>query len=215
MDSNFWQKKWETKDIGFHQAQANPLLVKHFNRLALAEGSRIFLPLCGKTLDIAWLLSQGCKVVGAELSELAVKELFAELGMPATIKKVGKLIHYSAEDIDVFVGDIFNLSEQMLGAVDAVYDRAALVALPDNVRVKYTALLMQITHKAPQLVICFEYEQRLMAGPPFSITEQEVKQHYSAYYNVTLIESVDVIGGLKGVCKAQEKAWLLCHNKID
>ncbi len=97
----------------------------------------------------------------------------------------------------------------MIGSVDAIYDRAALVALPEEMRHRYTAHLMKITNKAPQLLICFEYDQTLMEGPPFSISDKEIDKHYSGSYNLTLILSADVSGGLKGKYLAKENVWLL------
>jgi thiopurine S-methyltransferase len=158
MNDNFWLQKWETNNIAFHQSEANPLLVNYFKELALAKGSRVFLPLCGKTLDISWLLSNGYRVVGAELSEMAIEQLFMALGVAPKILEVGEIKHYSATNIDIFVGNIFYLSDKMIGPVDAIYDRAALVALPEEMRHQYTAHLMEITAKAPQLVICYEYD---------------------------------------------------------
>ena len=81
MDAIFWHQRWGANDIPFHERAANPLLVKYFQALSLGEGGRVFLPLCGKTLDIGWLLSNGYDVAGAELSEIAVRQLFIELGM--------------------------------------------------------------------------------------------------------------------------------------
>lgn len=209
MDTTFWLQRWEKNNIAFHQSAANPLLIQHFKALALAQGSRVFLPLCGKTLDMGWLLSQGYQVAGAELSELAIQQLFAELGVEPQITNMGELKHYSATNIDIFVGDIFHLSAQMLGPVDAVYDRAALVALPQDMRHQYTAHLIKITSQAPQLLISYEYDQSLMAGPPFSISHEEINQHYGDSYEVTLLISSEVSGGLKGTCAAQENVWLL------
>ena len=214
MDPNFWLQKWQRKDIAFHQAEANPLLVKCFKELSLEQGSRIFLPLCGKTLDIAWLLSNGYRVAGAELSGIAIEELFLELGIKPEVTKAGELMHYSAKHIDIFVGDIFDISANILGPVDAIYDRAALVALPEGMRQQYTTHLMQITNGAPQFVICFEYEQKLMPGPPFSIDANEVNQHYGDVYQLSCIESADVDGGLKGICAAQEIVWLLFRPRL-
>jgi thiopurine S-methyltransferase len=209
MDESFWFQRWETNNIAFHQSEANPLLIEYFKSLALPKGSRVFLPLCGKTLDIAWLLSKGYRVAGAELSELAIEQLFIELGVAPQILEVGQVKHYSATNIDVFVGNIFYLSDKMIGPVDAIYDRAALVALPEEMRHRYTEHLMEITAKAPQLLICFEYDQALMEGPPFSISSEEINQLYKASYNLTLIVSSDVSGGLKGKLAAKENVWLL------
>jgi thiopurine S-methyltransferase len=209
MEAHFWHKKWETNEIGFHANEANPLLVKHFNQLSLKKASRVFLPLCGKTLDIPWLLENDYKIAGAELSKLAIEQLFITLGIEPKINPLGNLLHYSAANIDIFVGDIFDLTSETLGPVDAIYDRAALVALPTTMRNQYTTHLLQITAKAPQLLICYDYDQSLQEGPPFSICDQEVNQHYADSYNLILLGSKNLDDGLKGKCAALEKVWLL------
>lgn len=209
MDASFWHQRWEKNEIAFHQSKANPLLVEYFHQLSLAKGNRIFVPLCGKTLDISWLLSNGYRVAGAELSQIAIEQLFMELGVQPTISGVGEVDQWSAKDIDIFVGDIFAVSRKILGPVDAVYDRAALVAFPEGMRNRYTAHLTEITDKAPQLLITYDYDQNVMEGPPFSISNEEVKRHYRVNYDVTLIASADVSGGLKGKCAAKENVWLL------
>lgn len=209
MEKTFWQQRWETNDIPFHEQGSNRLLVKYFDRLELAKGARVFVPLCGKTIDISWLLAHGYSVAGAELSEIAVRQLFEEMGIKPTITKTGKLERYSARNIDIFLGDIFDVQGDMLGTIDAVYDRAALVALPEDMRKKYTAHLMAVTHKAPQLLICYHYNQNELPGPPFSVNADEVKQHYAKTYDAQLLESADIKGGLKGKCAATENMWLL------
>lgn len=209
MDASFWHQRWEKNEIAFHQSKANPLLVEYFHELSLAKGSRIFVPLCGKTLDISWLLSNGYRVAGAELSKVAIEQLFMELGVQPKISGVGEVDQWSANNIDIFVGDIFALSRKILGPVDAVYDRAALVAFPEEMRNRYTAHLTEMTDKAPQLLICYDYDQRLMEGPPFSVSNEEVKRYYTVNYDLTLIASTDVSGGLKGKCAAKENVWLL------
>lgn len=209
MEASFWHDRWKGNEIAFHQTSANPFLVKYLQRLELSKAARCFLPLCGKTLDIAYLLTQGCRVAGAELSELAVQQLFNELNIEPKITKLANLKRYSADNIDIFVGDIFQISETQLGKVDAVYDRAALVALPETMREQYTSHLLTITQNAPQLLICFEYDQSLLNGPPFSVSHREVQQHYSSTYKLTLLETDDVSGGLKGKCPAQEHIYLL------
>ncbi|MGC3974113.1 MAG: thiopurine S-methyltransferase [Nitrospira sp.] len=169
----------------------------------------LFLPLCGKTLDIGWLLSRGYQVAGAELSAVAIGELFAELGLIPTITKVGALDHYHAPQLDVFVGDIFHVTPELLGPVDAVYDRAALVALPRDTRARYVTHLMTLTAHAPQLLISFEYDQQAMEGPPFSVTTAEVQQQYGERYDISVLTSLDVPGGLKGRCPATERVYVL------
>lgn len=209
MKESFWYDKWNKNDVGFHENEVNPLLIKHFKKLNLVKDSRIFLPLCGKTLDIYWLLTSGYKVVGAELSQFAVSQLFKELGIEPEISIKGELEHYQAKNIDIFVGNIFNISKEMIGSVDAVYDRAALVALPPKLRNQYANHLLKLTDKAPQLLICYEYEQKVMQGPPFSICNEGIKQHYAGHYNFNFIESKNIKGGLKGKVTASETVWLL------
>ncbi len=209
MHADFWHQKWQDNAIGFHESEANPHLLQHFETLSLAAGKRIFLPLCGKTLDIAWLLSNAYRVAGAELSETAVEQLFVELNVKPTVSAVGELKRYSEQNIDIFVGDIFDLSSDTLGPVDAVYDRAALVALPEETRRHYAAHITKITHTAPQLLVSIEYDQSLMAGPPFSLSQEEVNRYYEESYNLNLIASTDIPGGLKGKCAALEHVWRL------
>jgi thiopurine S-methyltransferase len=212
MDANFWHDRWANNEIGFHKSDANPLLMQYFDKLALAKGRRVLVPLCGKTLDITWLLSKGFSVAGAELSLMAIEQLFAQLEVKPTITRKGEIDHYQAHNIDIFVGDIFHVTRTMLGPVDAIYDRAALVALPPNMRSRYTEHITDITDHAPQLLICYEYDQRLAEGPPFSVTNEEVHRHYGYRYQVSLLASTDVPGGLKGKCAAMEHVWLLRRN---
>ena len=213
MEASFWHQKWARGEIGFHQKDINPFLLKYLEILNLPKESRIFLPLCGKTRDFSFLLANGYQVVGAELSELAVKELFKELCLNPEITLIGELIRYSAQDIDVFVGDVFDVTAEYLGHISATYDRAALVALPVEIRAQYTSHLMNITKSAPQLLITFEYDQKLMDGPPFSLTESEIKHHYGSKYQLKVLESNFVLGGLKGKINSTETAWLLQKNQ--
>lgn len=209
MDPSFWHRKWAENDIGFHQQETNHFLRGHVHQLGLAPASRLFLPLCGKTRDIAWLLEAGYAVAGAELSEQAVIQLFAELGVNPAVIEHPRLKQYRAGAIDIFVGDIFDLSAGLLGDVTAVYDRAALVALPAPVRVRYAAHLVNVTATAPQLLVAYEYDQQQMEGPPFAVSATEVQGLYGADYQLQVAETRAVEGGLKGRCPASETAWIL------
>ncbi len=208
MDHDFWLSRWHANQIGFHEAEANARLVAHFDALALGPGGRIFVPLCGKTRDIAWFLSKGHAVTGVELSALAIAQLFEDLGAAPTITNAGPMRRYSAANLDVFVGDLFDLTQDMTGPVDAVYDRGALVALPAAMRTRYAAHVTRITQSAPQLVICLEYDQTLMDGPPFSIDPHELRRLYGGQYRQTLLGSGRATGRLSHLV-AQESAWLL------
>ena len=209
MEPSFWHNRWQTNQTGWHERAVNPLLITHFPSLHVPPGGRVFVPLCGKSLDLGWLLSRGYTVAGAELSELAVTQLFAELGMEPTISEVGKHKHFRGERINIFVGDFFALPQEALGPVDAVYDRAALVALPEAIRVQYTTHLKSLTALAPQLVIGYEYDQTVVPGPPFSVTPDELHRHYSDSYTLTPLARLEVPGGLKGKCPATEHVWKL------
>lgn len=209
MEASFWHDKWLKKEIGFHESKVNPFLVNNLAQLELDDGARLFLPLCGKTKDIAWLLSQGFKVAGAELSEVAVRELFDEMGVMPIIERHENFSHFRAAGLDIYVGDIFELNALVLGEVDAIYDRAAMVALPHTMRSRYAQHLRKITRYAKQLLICFEYEQAQLEGPPFAVSEDEVREHYAADYELSILQAKALEGGLKGKVEAVEKVYKL------
>ncbi len=209
MNKQFWLQKWNNNEIGFHKHEPNHLLVNYVNALNVPKNSRLFLPLCGKTLDIQWLLSHGYRVVGAELSQLAIEQLFESLQLIPQIKTINQLQHYAAENVDIFVGDVFELSADILGVVDAIYDRAALVALPETMRQRYTHHIIQITQAAPQLVITFDYDQQQMSGPPFAITPEEIQQHYQERYEITCLNQSILPDGVLSASNIREEVWLL------
>lgn len=208
METSFWHERWANNELGWHERDFNSLLIAHFPKLAVAKGGRVFVPLCGKTRDIAWLLQQGFMVAGSELSELAVQQLFTDLALAPVVTSSGALKQYSAPGLDVFAGDIFELRAEQLGPIAATYDRAALVALPPAMRDHYTRHLVALTAGAPQLLICFEYDQKLMAGPPHSVPAMEVWRHYGARYRLTLAYAQVVPEGIRNT-PASELAWLL------
>jgi len=209
MQHDFWHQRWQNQQIGFHQGEINPFLLAHFQALGLQAGQRVFVPLCGKSLDMHWLLAQGLQVIGAELSQLAVDAFFTELKLSPEITPSGPLRHYRTEQIEIFQGDFFALTQDQLGIVDAIYDRAALIALPDEMRRQYVQHLMSITHIAPQLLVSFQYDQSLVPGPPFSVSKTEVSAHYEPHYVLTELASIYLEKGMKGQYPAEETAWLL------
>ena len=209
MKQQFWRDVWDNNDIGFDQKAVNPLLAGHLKALNLAPGDSVFVPLCGKSIDMVWLLKQGYKVVGVELSEAAIEQFFDALKVQAEIWTDHAFKRYSAQNIEILVGDFFQLTDDIVGPIDAIYDRASLVALPQDMRPDYSQHLMTVCAQAPQLLITFVYNQSLQDGPPFSIDEDEVNLHYLSDYQVSLLDSVQVAGGLKGGCDADEQVWLL------
>jgi thiopurine S-methyltransferase len=213
MNESLWNERWEKNEIGFHEGQVNARLVRYLNYLQLAKNSRIFVPLCGKTVDIAWLLSAGYRVAGAEFSNLAIGQLFAELKIQPKISGLGEVSRNSAKHVDIFVGDVFDVSREILGAVDAIYDRGALVALPHETRRRYTAHLTEVSDNAPQLLITCDYDHEKVKGSPFPVSNEEVEELYGDTYELTLLESAEIPGGLKGICPARANAWLLTGNQ--
>jgi len=209
MDEAFWHAKWQRNEIGFHEPRPNPLLTDHFAALHLPAKARVFVPLCGKSHDIHWLLERGYQVVGIELSPIAVTQLFAELDLTPHRATVGPLQRFEAAGLCVFVGNIFNLTRKELGPVDAVYDRAALIALPAPVRAEYAAHLVSITRAAPELVVCMEYDQSRKAGPPFCVDEQALRHYYARTFDLTCVARQSIPGGLKGACPAVESVWIM------
>jgi thiopurine S-methyltransferase len=209
MEPAFWHKRWADNQIGFHENRVHPLLLAHFDALALSSGARVFLPLCGKTLDIDWLLLAGCRVAGAEISPLAVAQLFERRGETATVERIDGGQRWSVAGLDVFVGDIFDLRAQVLGPVDAVYDRAALIALPRDMRVAYARHLRVLAGGAPQLLVTLDYDQSLVDGPPFAVSSAEVQQHFPGTAPRLLASDFHPTG-LKGRLPVTESVW-----KID
>ncbi|MFO7325188.1 MAG: thiopurine S-methyltransferase [Pseudomonadota bacterium] len=209
MHPQFWHERWQRQQIGFHEPEVNPLLVHHHDALRLARGARVFVPLCGKTLDIDWLLSRGHAVVATELSPIAVTALFGRLGVEPAVEDAGNgPQRWHGGRLEVFVGDHFQVPLQRLGHVDAVYDRAALIALPAAMRPAYARHMQQLAPRAPQLLVTLEYEQSRLDGPPFSVDEAELRILYPAH-TLRRLASGAIDGGLKGKVPASENVWLL------
>ncbi|MCV6623435.1 MAG: thiopurine S-methyltransferase [Cellvibrionaceae bacterium] len=209
MEAAFWHQVWKDRNIGFHQQQVYTALTENIHYLGLKKGDRVFVPLCGKTKDIAWLLGQGFRVVAAELHEAAVIELFEELGVEPEIEQLEKLKRYHFEHIDVYVGDIFDLSKDQIGVVDVIYDRAALIALPEPMRRDYAKLLNQLSDAAPQLLVIYEYDQSLMAGPPFSVSADEIEALYGQSHSTKKLANPKLIKDFKDGVDGHEAIWVL------
>lgn len=179
MNKEFWLNKWKVKQIGFHRFDINPMLIDFYDQLNLKAGDSIFVPLCGKSLDMLWLAKKGLNVIGIELSDIAIKEFFKENNLAYKIEYEFGMRIYKSEKIVIFQGDIFDLKSEKLGKVDAIYDRAATVALPFEMRVNYLKKLDTFMTKKNILMILFEYDQYLLDGPPFSVSESFIRNFYS------------------------------------
>lgn len=193
MEAGFWHNRWENDLTGFHLNEVNPHLKANWSILNLKPNTRIFVPLCGKSIDLIWLANQGHQVIGCELSHLAAEAFFAENKLSVERMLIGDVELWQSEKISIFCGDIFNLTADVLGEVDAVYDRASLIALPPTMRQEYAAKLTELAQSAPKLLITLEYDQSKMEGPPFSVSESEVKALYEAKYQVKRLSAQDVL----------------------
>lgn len=185
MEPTFWQQRWHTNQIGFHEARPHPLLLRHWPRLALAPGSRVFVPLCGKSLDLLWLRTQGHEVIGVELSAIAVNAFFAEHNLTPTVRTHAGLRIFSAAGYTLICGDYFALTPALLGPLAAVYDRAALIALPPAMRHDYAAALCTLVTAATRmLLITVDYDPSQITPPPFAVRADEIGAHYAADWDI-------------------------------
>lgn len=216
MNPEFWQNRWQEKRIGFNQSEASPLLIKHWSELNLPAGSRIFVPLCGKSIDMVWLASQGYDVIGVELVESAVQAFFNEQNIKPTVFQhaenpaitcyQGQLL---GQKVELWVADIFALTAENIEIVDAVYDKAALIALPADMRSNYSEQLRKISGNAPQLLITLNYDQSKKDGPPFSINHEQVQQYYGSHYQIAELASEPASIGSMPELTVSEQVWLL------
>lgn len=190
MEADFWHQRWRKNQIGFHQHGINPHLVRYWDQLDAGPEARVFVPLCGKSRDMLWLAERGHPVVGCELSELAVAAFFEEAGLTAHRTMDGPVERWTASSIEILLGDFFKLDRRLIGPVDTVYDRAALVALPQAMRRDYVEALARLLAPGTELLLLsLEYAQAEMEGPPFSVPEAEVRSLFGAVAEVERLEA--------------------------
>jgi thiopurine S-methyltransferase len=183
MEPDFWHQRWQQNKIGFHQGEVNPYLRKYWQALGVPAPARILVPLCGKSLDLLWLVQQGYQVEGVELSELAVRAFFEEQGIAAQHSRHGDWQVWESDQLRLWCGDFFKLNAAQLGPIDAVYDRAALIALPAAMRQAYVRHMQSLVGEVPHLLITLEYPQAKMDGPPFSVEPAEVEALFGERYS--------------------------------
>jgi thiopurine S-methyltransferase len=215
MEKNFWHERWKHAQIGFHEGTVNAHLKQYWPKLKTVQESSVFVPLCGKSVDMHWLRAQGYSVRGVELSSIAVQSFFQEQGYVARRYAEGKFEHYEANNMHIYCGDFFDLSAEDLANVRAVYDRASLVALPPDMRKPYVKHLLKIlSPEVKILLVAFDYPQHEMQGPPFAVTTVEVEALYGKFADINLLAQVDVLSQnprfkQKGLTKLQENIFLL------
>lgn len=194
MEPEFWHKRWSTNQIGFHLPEVNPYLQRFWPQLGVEQGSRVLVPLCGKTLDLLWLAQQGYSVLGVELSEKAAADFFLEHQLEPSVSEEGAFKVFRAADIEIRCGDFFALSPEDVNDCTALYDRAALIALPGPMRERYAAHLQKILPQCVGLLITLDYAQDEMPGPPFSVGDDEVQRLLGEVWRLEVLQEQDVLG---------------------
>ena len=218
MGHEFWHQRWQNNQIGFHLDQVNPWLQRYLPELSLSPNQRIFVPLCGKSLDMLWLQEQGYAVLGVEISPIAVQSFFSENRLTLEAKARGRFTSWRSGSIELLCGDFFDLSPDYLKEIVSVFDRAALIAFPADVRPRYVERLFQLINSGVHvLLITLEYPQEQMAGPPFSVTESEVGELFNQGFTIRLLQARNVLEAHphfrdRGLMHLEEKAYLLMRR---
>ncbi len=193
MNTRFWLDRWSKNEIGFHQRTPNEYLQQFWSGLDVPADSTVFVPLCGKSLDMHWLRERGHRVIGIELAHQAVADFFNEWGVTPQIARTGPFERWRAQNIELLCGDFFDLAREDLAAVRAVFDRAALIALPPALRESYATKLRDILPPGtPTLLVTTEYPQQEMPGPPFSVSDAEVRKLFGDG-RVRLLAETDIL----------------------
>jgi len=196
MEIEFWEQRWQQNQTAFHLPMINPCLTKFWPTLNIQPGSQVFIPLCGKSLDLTWFAENQYSVLGIECSDHAINEFFDGQNTQVNKNQQGPFKLYQADNIRVLQGDFFALRSNNLNKVAAVYDRASLIALPEQMRQNYVSLLTEILPLNVQiLLVTLEYNQSIMTGPPFSVTQDEVLKLFQPDFNVELLNRNDVLEG--------------------
>jgi thiopurine S-methyltransferase len=215
MQADFWHERWEKDQIAFHQAEINSHLQAFWGRMTVPAGSRIFVPLCGKSRDMLWLRSQGLTVLGVELSAIAVRDFFAENGLEPLVTQQGAFERWECDGLVILCGDFFHLTAADVADCAGVFDRASLIALPPEMRVQYAQHFMALLPPHVQtLLITLEYAQSEMRGPPFAVHEAEVRGFYEQNCVIERLLALDTLDDepgfrQRGLTQLTEKVYLL------
>jgi thiopurine S-methyltransferase len=215
LQPDFWHRRWQIGQIGFHQSAVDRHLERYWPDLRLAGGSRVFVPLCGKSLDLLWLQERHESVTGVELSSVALESFCVEHGVPARRRVLDHFDVYEASNLRLYRGDFFALTPELLGPVSAVYDRAALISWVPEARAAYVEHLATLTGPGTQtLLVTMEYAQSQMAGPPFSVSADEVDRLYAGSHAIQRLSREDILANeprlrARGVTELHEACYRL------
>ncbi len=219
-DNELWQQSWRDRETAFHQKVTNPHLIKFWPNLGLTASDRIFVPLCGKSLDLLWLADQGHTVIGVELSPLAARAFFRENRIQASRRQVGEFVLWEHGRISILCGDFFQLKAADLGDIAAVFDRASLTALPDEIRADYLAHLRSILPARCKILLLTteEPEEGETQSQPFAVAD-EIAALYTSTFDIELshVESffeADPDPAIKQPVRVEHKVYLLTPKCI-
>jgi len=202
-------------EIGFHQQDFNRHMQHFIDRLGIQPRARVLVPLCGKSRDMVWLADRGYRVTGIEISERAVIDFFEENGLSREIEHKTDAVIYRGESVHLICADFFTVGREDLPHIDAVYDRASLVALPPEMRPLYALHIASLMVPGTcSLLVTLEYPQEEMRGPPFSVTRDEVLRLFAGQYGIENLHSEDCLAReprfqKKGLSKLDEQVYLL------
>ena len=186
--ADFWYNKWKSGEIGFHQEDIHPFLKKYWTKTGLKRRSTVFVPLCGKSNDMLYLRECSHDVIGVELSLLATRAFFAENNLKSMVLEKEDFKHHIGNGLSILVGNFFKLTKTHLKHVRAVYDRASIVALPDNMRIDYAKHLQEILPAGTLIFLTtIEYDQKRVDGPPFSVSEDEITDLFGSWCDITKV----------------------------
>lgn len=190
MELSYWQSRWRKNKIGFHMPEGYPGLKKFWNHLDIPDHPVVLVPLCGKAIDMIWMEEQGATVIGVEISEKAILDFLKENSRDYKTSSFADFTIYQSGNIQLWCGDFIKLPEHKLPKINLIFDKAALVALPPKLRVSYFYKIKELTGNSTNILLHhFEYPQDQMPGPPFSVSEKEIKDALSASFSINLLES--------------------------
>jgi len=188
MEPKYWIEGWQLGHTGFDQADPHRYLPEHWPAVGVAADATVFVPLCGKTVDMVWLAEQGHQIIGVEVSDLAVDGFFEMVGLTPEIETIGPLAIHRAGPYELWCGDLFEVPATVFDRVDVVYDRASIVALPTKIRQRYAdTLTTQLRPDAPWYMVAFTYDQAEMDGPPFSVPLDEIDRLFAEDFTIETI----------------------------
>ena len=215
MEPDFWLQRWRDGQIGFHQAHVSPMLEQYWDALDLSSSSTVLVPLAGKTLDMDWLAAQGHRVIGVEIAALAVQQFFEERGLQPEVFEDANGIHHRAGSVDLILGDAFTLDDALLHSCHAVFDRAALIALPPDMRRRYAdQLYARMPPRCVGLLVTLEYPQHEKAGPPFSVGHDEVERLFRRDWDIERMERRDILAEQPGFTAEGVNTLFTCAYRL-